>query len=115
MISVKCPHCGQVSNKGARVSTYVMFDNHTFKQLHANTVDGLIEEWRALNQSGSECLKRNGRADLCSVIIITASDKELRRVGSMVFRNSGPELAQWRAALLSDADVVALLAQRKAK
>lgn len=89
-----------------KVSTYAMYDCHLFRQLKGASIDEVIADWQ------QECAApdpRYGAPYLCPVIVMDG-ENEIRRVGKMVFRDS--ELPAYRAALLADADIVRLLADR---
>ena len=96
-----------------RVSAYVMYDCHLFRQLRGNSVDALIEEWR------KECADpdpKYGAPYLCPVIVLDG-ERELRRVGRMVFRegpSTWPEtddaVRDWRRAVESDPEISRILA-----
>lgn len=96
-----------------RVSSYVMYDCHLFRQLKGSTVDELIADWR------SECAKpdeKYGRPSLCPLIVLDGK-QELRRVGPMVFFEYTPpyainekQLNEWREKALADPDITRILA-----
>ena len=88
------------------VSTYAMYDCHLFRQLKGASIDEVIADWQ------QECAAPDpsyGAPCLCPVIVMDGKN-EIRRVGKMVFRDS--ELPAYRTALLADADIVRLLADR---
>jgi hypothetical protein len=87
-----------------------MFDCHLFDELKADTVRGLAEEWKRFQKGGDEYSERYGPAYLCPVTVMDG-DKELRRVGKMVFREE--ELPEFIKALEADPDVPRLLALRR--
>lgn len=99
-----------------RVSSYVMYDCHLFRELKGRTVDELIADWE------QECANpddRYGAPCLCPVIVME-DKQEIRRVGPMVFPanayrhpvKTAAELENFRKAMLGDPDVVRLLAER---
>ena len=90
-----------------RVSAHVMYDCHLFRPLGGRTVDDLLADWRRECAAPEE---RYGRPYLCPVIVLQ-EERELRRVGPMVFRVADEAgVAAWRSALLDDPDIPALLA-----
>lgn len=100
--------CAPKEPLAARLSLYGMYDCHNFDSLRGRTVDEVIERWRDMED----------KTMLCPVIVLDARDKELRRVGPMVFRAydgtpNEKQLADWRAACLADPDIPRLLKGRK--
>lgn len=99
-----------------RISSHVMYDCHLFRPLKGATVDELIIDWQL------ECATpedRYGQPMLCPVIVLE-DDKEIRRVGKMVFPATdyrpqtkvGEDVKAFRHALLSDPDISRILAAR---
>lgn len=92
-----------------RVSTSVMYDCHLFRQLLGLTVDEIIADWLR------ECREPDpqvGRPYLCPAIVLQG-DRELRRVGPMIFKaDDAVGIEKWRSALLDDPDISAALAAR---
>lgn len=104
----------RMDRMATRVSTHVMFDCHLFGELKARTVQGLVDEWRMFIKGGAKYSERYGPAYLCPVSVMDG-DKELRRVGTMVFPDSGEcdrELGKWLREVNADPDIARLLAQR---
>lgn len=91
-----------------RISTHAMYDCHLFRTLKADTVDGLIDEWREECENPDE---RYGAPFLCPVIV-SEGDREIRRVGRMLMRYEPEPVERFREALLGDPDVPRLLAER---
>ena len=99
-----------------KISAHVMYDCHLFRRLNGTSVDELIADWRR------ECANPDpnyGAPYLCPVIVMDG-DKELRRVGDMVFRegpSSWPEtddaVRDWKIAVESDPDIPRLLSAAK--
>ena len=96
-----------------RISAYVMYDCHLFRKLNGTSADELIADWRR------ECAYPDpeyGAPYLCPVIVFDG-ERELRRVGRMVFREgpgTWPEtddaVRDWKIAVESDPDIPRLLA-----
>jgi hypothetical protein len=110
-----------------RVSIHGMYDCHLFHAVEGSTVAEVIGNWRLHNQQfqpaivGGKEVKDLGPSGLCQIIVLSG-EKELRRVGPMVF-SRGPRLAgqcdekalqEWRDAALADPDIPRLLAERAA-
>jgi hypothetical protein len=87
-----------------RVSCYGMYDCHLFHRFDGSSPDEIAAQWKA--HDDPEC----GRTSLCPVIVLGDDDKEMRRVGKMVFHEA--ELQQWLDACNADPDIPRLLAQR---
>ena len=101
-------HRGPIAN---RVSSSVMYDCHLFRQLKGTTVDELVADWRKECTSPDE---RYGEPMLCPLIVLD-SDKEMRRVGPMVFPSSGDldaKLGEWIRLAKADPDISRILATR---
>jgi len=108
----------------ARVSIHGMYDMHLFHEIKGKTVDEVIKNWKEHNKKkhpavvGDREVDDMGVSALCPAIVIDANDKELRRVGSMVFcaydgsrkPRSEEDVEAYRAALLADPDIPKLLA-----
>lgn len=92
------------------VSTWVMFDNHTFERLTASTPKEIIAQarkWAELEPGIS----------LCPVAVLGPDgNKETRgRVGQMAFfdrPDTEEQLARWETAVTADLEVMKLLAKR---
>lgn len=99
----------RIDRQANRVSVHVMYDCHLFRKLECVSVDALIEDWQR------ECANPDpdyGQPFLCPAIVLD-DDKELRRVGSMVFPDSADtakKLDEWRALVSRDPDIPRLLA-----
>lgn len=99
-----------------RLGTHVMYDCHLFRSLKGTTVDALIEDWERECASPDE---KYGKPSLCPVIVLDGN-RELRRVGKMVFPASSyrlrekviSDVAEFRYALKADPDISRLLAAR---
>ena len=107
------------------VSIHGMYGCHLFHQIPGATVDEVIANWMAHNEVlqpaivGGRPVPDLGPSILCSAMVMGADDKELRRVGGMIFPEGETrqpkcpeEVEAWRAALLADPDIPRLLAQR---
>jgi hypothetical protein len=98
------------------VSIHGMYDCHLFHEPPGSTVDEVIAAWQEHNRTPALRKARTpdgriidlGRSVLCPAIVM-CGDRELRRVGDMVYENERG-LAEYRAALLADPDVSRLLA-----
>ncbi len=86
-----------------RVSCYGMYDCHLFHKFEGGSAEEIAAKWQAHKDP------EIGETSLCPVIVLE-DDKELRRVGKMVFRPA--ELKQWIDACNADPDIPRLLAQR---
>ena len=93
-----------------------MYDCHCFERFTGKTVDEVISNWQKHSEKdtlaylGQDKTPSNiGVTVLCPAIVLDANDKELRRVGEMVFERGDPSL--WRDALLADPDIPRLLAK----
>lgn len=86
-----------------RVSTYGMYDCFLFHEFKGKSAEEIAQAWQAHKDA------ELGKTSLCPVIVLEG-DKELRRVGQMVFRHA--ELQQWIDACNADPDIPRLLAQR---
>lgn len=105
------------------VSIHGMYDMHLFHPIKGATVDEVIENWRQHNRElqpamvGGHKVDDLGPSNLCPAIVLRG-DKELRRVGQMIFpRDTANDragcdedkLRAWRDALLADPDIPRLL------
>lgn len=113
-MSTPCPFCSRPI-EATRVSTHTMYSCHLFGRLTANTIKGLIAEWQAEADAPDA---RYGPPYLCPVTVM-AGEKELRRVGPMVFpddllgtRSNRGGLRAWERAVSDDPDISRLLAER---
>ena len=106
----------RVDRVATRVSAHVMYDCHLFRALKGASVEALVKDWQ------QECAKPNegyGRPMLCPVIVLDG-EKELRRVGEMVFPATmyrdktevAAKLKKWVKAVSDDLDIERLLQQR---
>jgi hypothetical protein len=99
----------RVDRHANRVSVHVMYDCHLFRKLEGASVQALIEDWQ------HECEKPEpdlGEPFLCPAIVLDG-DKELRRVGSMVFPgapDTTKKLEEWRTLVSRDPDIPRILA-----
>jgi hypothetical protein len=105
-----------------RVSIHGMYDMHLFHQVTGRTVDEVINNWLTHISElqpaivGGAKIDDMGPSNLCPAIVLSG-EKELRRVGKMVFpddhtrkpRNPA-DLKEYRDALLADPDIPRLLA-----
>ena len=82
-----------------------MYDCHCFERFTGKTVDEDTLAYLGQDKTPSNI----GVTVLCPAIVLDANDKELRRVGEMVFERGDPSL--WRDALLADPDIPRLLAK----
>jgi hypothetical protein len=95
-----------------KFSFWYMHDNHTFTRLKSSTIDEMCKE-------AFEIGKESPYGMLCPVTVLNAeTDKELRRVGSIVHTTESSELndtkyanaiQQWKHEILQDADIRAHL------
>lgn len=125
---MSCPTCGQpIDHIAARVRIYGMYNCHLFHKIKGSTVDEIIANWEAHNREEhpARFLDGEGRdigpSCLCPAIVISSTDKELRRVGEVVsprpigtlrllsLERYDKELAAYRQALLDDPDISRLL------
>jgi hypothetical protein len=88
-----------------RVSISGMYDMHLFHSIPGATVEEVIANWLKHNEEPDEY----GKSYLCPAIVLSG-DKELRRVGKMVFQDRLEELDAYKEALLADPDISRLLA-----
>lgn len=96
-----------------RVSCWAMYDCHAFQKLEGSSVDEVIDHWLRLCDNPDEY----GKPSLCPIIVLT-DDKELRRVGPMVFPDGGhrpthqvaADLQKFKQAALADPDISRILA-----
>jgi hypothetical protein len=94
-----------------RVSSHVMYDCHLFRELKGSTLEELVEDWR------KECEKpdeKYGPSYLCPLSVLSG-DKELRRVGQMVFPDTADtdrKLGEWLRLAKADPDITRILAER---
>jgi hypothetical protein len=105
-----------------RVSIWGMYDMHLFHRIEGSTVDEIIKNWLEHNSKkqpatvGDRYVEDMGQSSLCPAIVLHG-DRELRRVGRMVFADYNQrgkprdksELAAYRKALLDDPDITRLL------
>ena len=106
-----------------RVSIWGMYDCHCFHRIEGRNVDEIIDNWKAHNRKKQPAILSGtpvddlGPSNLCPAIVLRG-EKELRRVGQMVFpaegKNRGqpkrPEdLEAYRAVLKADPDIERLL------
>jgi hypothetical protein len=108
---IKYQRMDRVANRAA---THLMFDCHAFDELKSNSIQGLVEEWQSLCMN-EEYTRDYGKPYLCPVIIMDG-DKELRRVGTMVFpdsRDCGEQLAKWIGQCKADPELERVLALRR--
>ena len=108
----------------ARVSIHGMYDMHLFHRIKGNSVDAIIEAWEQHNATkhpaivGERKVDDLGQSSLCPATVLDAQDKEIRRVGVMVFTDYKTRLARpeqleaYRKALSDDQDIPRLLALR---
>ena len=120
---MKCEYCGnEINDVQKRVSIRGMYDMHLFHKIEGRTVDEVIDNWKKhIAQPipaivGDRIVDDMGPSVLCPAIVL-AGDKELRRVGKMVFPDhntrrpkSEEDVEAYREALLSDPDISRLLA-----
>lgn len=104
-----------------RVSIRGMYDMHLFHRIGGRTVDEVIGNWIAHNSQkhpaivGGREVDDMGQSSLCPATVLSGN-KELRRVGKMVFPRSTrmkADLEAYRAALSSDPDIPRLLSAAK--
>lgn len=96
-----------------KVSCWAMYDCHAFTRLRGTTVDELIDHWKRLCDKPDEY----GQPSLCPIIVME-DDKEIRRVGEMVFPHDGyrskakiaDDISRFRQEALADPDISRLLA-----
>lgn len=107
-----CERCGARLPAGDNISLWGMYDNHTFKEYAAQSVDDFIEQWRAdlKTESGSDI-------SLCP-IVVNFGEKELRRVGRMLAPNYQKGVPHDEAAVqvfretaIADPDISRILQQ----
>lgn len=112
-----CKSCGQTlpEHNANKVSIYGMFDCHLFHKFTGNSVDAVIEEWKAMCGKPNMALRSDGtKCDigppaLCPAIVLH-NKVELRRVGQMVYRVTDEDgIESYRATLLADQDITRLL------
>ena len=124
---MECNCCGQsidfVANK---ISIWGMFDNHCFHKYTGSTVDEIINQWiEHISEPipaivGEREVDDLGPTSLCPAIVM-AGNKELRRVGKMIFpdlktkKPSYDDVEEYKKALLEDPDISRLLATTKGK
>lgn len=96
-----------------RVSIYGMYDCHAFQKIEAKSVDEVIAKWLEHNANMDDAY---GPTSLCHAIVLDG-DRELRRVGKMVFPDEKTgaakhpaDIEKYRQALLNDRDIPRLLA-----
>ena len=120
---MKCIHCGnEINDMPTRVSIHGMYDMHLFHKIEGRTVDEVIDNWKKhIAQPipaivGDRKIDDMGPSSLCPAIVL-AGDKELRRVGEMVFTDyntrcprAEADVDAYRKALLSDPDISMILA-----
>lgn len=114
----KCPICGGATFIADNVSIYGVYDSFHFHKFKVTNVQELIDEWINHNSQPQPAIVNGdkindlGPAELCPAIVC-AGDKELRRVGEMVFWRGGnfdrEKLEEYKNALLNDPDVPRLL------
>lgn len=114
---MKCEHCGSTvaAPTATRVSIYGMYDMHLFHNIGGNSVDEVIALWQQHNKEphpanvAGNYVGDLGKSCLCPAIVMSG-DKELRRVGPMVFKDD-EKIEEYRAALKADPDIATLLKQ----
>jgi hypothetical protein len=101
----------QADRAATHVRTHFMYDCHLFHHSDARSIDELVKLWQA------ECEKpdkRYGPPMLCPVIVMEG-EKEVRRVGHMVFPKtpySECDLGSWLDPVRRDPDIERLLGER---
>lgn len=110
------------TNIACRVSIHGMYEMHLFHRITGKTVDEVIKNWKNHNAKKQPALVGEREVDdlgpsmLCPAVVLDANDKELRRVGEMVFPEHGTrqaktqDIEKYRTALLADPDITRLLA-----
>lgn len=97
-----------------RVSCHLMYDCHLFRRLKGTTIDELLADWgREVKRPKPDL----GAPMLCPIIVME-DDKELRRVGQMVFPDtqwSKSKLDEWLGPVRADPDIARILASQSAK
>lgn len=98
---------GNVAN---RVGSHVMYGCHLFRPLKGVSVQALVDDWLKECMAPSEM----GAPYLCPLIVLDG-DKELRRVGQMVFANNDDtdkRLGEWIRLANADPDIPRILSER---
>lgn len=101
---VKFVRADRIAN---RVSCWGMYDCHAFVKFEADTIDGVFEAWKAkcAEKKGS----RYGAPDLCPIIVMDGQ-KELRRVGSMIYIDTPQGWHRWLDPVRADPEIAGVLA-----
>lgn len=81
-----------------RVSVHGMYDCHLFTRYAGSTPQEIVSKWQAECQNPDE---KYGAPMLCPAIVLDG-DKELRRVGPMVFPYDVPNLKEQTKRWLSE-------------
>jgi hypothetical protein len=109
-----------------RVTVYGMYECHLFHRIEGRSVDEIIKKWLKHNRHKQPAIVGGDKWDdlgpsmLCPATVFQG-DKELRRVGTLVFPDGGergrPEslesLEKYRTALKDDPDIERLLGEKR--
>ncbi len=108
MNEIVCQKCGTTVEPD-EIGTWLMFDNHTFRQLKSDSVDGLIAEAESMMQI-------RGEANICPARLLHAGKEVGKEIGPMVHDRGGrfddALLKKWRQAMLDSPVAQKLLAAR---
>jgi hypothetical protein len=102
-MATTCASCGQpIPSKPNRFKWYTMNDDHTFDQLHVESVGEGIEAFLYR-------LSKDPDISLCPIMVF-CNDEELRRVGKMLHGNSTIyDMKEFMLAANKDPDLIRIM------